>query len=286
MRTLLTTFVLLATSVPLFAQRAPACAASLAYGTNPAAGHYVAVNGVKIYYEVYGSGPVVVLLHGNGSSIARMTCQIAFFSTNHRVIAMDTRGRGKSDDGPDRFTFEQQADDVAAILAQEHVERADVLGQSDGGIIALVFGIRHPGHVRKIVASAPNLWPESDAIFQWSIDEMKSSVAEADRMIAAGDKSRDWVRRKRQLEQDLYEPHVSLDAVHSIAVPTLLIGADDDVIRPEHYLAIYRSLQHGQFFLMPGATHGTLISENAELFNTVVAKFLDRPFSRPTSQTP
>ena len=127
------------------------------------------------------------------------------------------------------FTFEQQADDVAAILDQERVEQADLLGQSDGGIIALVFGIRHPQRARKIIASAPNLWPEKDALWEWSIEDMKRDVAGAERMIAAGDKSRDWPLLKRQVEQDLYEPHVSLDSVCTITAPTLLIGADEDV---------------------------------------------------------
>jgi pimeloyl-ACP methyl ester carboxylesterase len=217
MRYWLAYLVLLTSSTSLFAQPPPACGTSVPYGNNPAAGHYATVNNVKIYHEVYGTGPALVLLHGNGGSIARMTCQISFFSSSHRVIAVDSRGRGKSDDGAERFTFEQQADDVAALLAQEHIERADMLGQSDGGIIALVFGIRHPGQVQKIVASAPNLWP--DALFQWNIDEMRSSVAEADRMIAAGDRSRDWGRRKRQIEQDLDEPHVSIDGVDSITAP-------------------------------------------------------------------
>ena len=102
----------------------------------------VSVGGVRLCYETYGAGTPLVVMHGNSSSINRMICQIDFFAGSRRVIAMDTRGRGKSDAGDGRFTFEQQADDVAAILDQEHIQQTDLLGQSDGGIIALVFGIR------------------------------------------------------------------------------------------------------------------------------------------------
>src|ERR1700675_4424688 len=120
------------------AQTSP-CISSVPYGNNAAAGHFATVNGIQLYYETYGSGPVLLLMHGNGGAIARMGCQIAFFSSSHKVIAVDSRGRGKSEDGNAPFTFEQQADDFSALLEQEHLDKADVLGQSDGGIIALVM---------------------------------------------------------------------------------------------------------------------------------------------------
>jgi pimeloyl-ACP methyl ester carboxylesterase len=263
------------------AQTSP-CISSVPYGNNAAAGHFATVNGIQLYYETYGSGPVLLLMHGNGGAIARMGCQIAFFSSSHKVIAVDSRGRGKSEDGNAPFTFEQQADDFSALLEQEHLDKADVLGQSDGGIIALVMGIRHPDKVRKIVASAPNLRPDETALFAWVIAEMKADIAEAAAKLVTGDQSRDWARRKRQLEQDLDEPHISLQQVHSIEAPTLLIGADDDMILPEHYLEIYKSLPHAQLFIIPGTTHTGLTG--SVMFNTAVSHFLDEPFARPTTK--
>ena len=221
-------------------------------------------------------------MHGNGGSIARMACQIDYFSSSRKVIAVDGRGRGKSEDGNGPYTFEQQADDFNALLEQEHLDKVDVLGQSDGGIIALVMGIRHPDRVRKIVASAPNLRPNDTALFPSVIAGMKASVVEATAKLVAGDQSRDWTRRKRPLEQDLYEPHISLQQVHAIEAPTLLIGADDDIILPEHYLEIYKSLPHAQLFIIPGATHGGLVTST--LFNPAVSRFLNEPFARPTSK--
>ena len=251
------------------------CTSSVPYGNNVAAGHFATVNGIHLYYETYGSGPVLLLMHGNGGSIARMACQIAFFSSSHKVVALDSRGRGKSEDGNAPFTFEQQADDFSALLEQEHLDKADVLGQSDGGIIALLMGIRHPDKVRKIVASGPNLRPDNTAVSASAIAGMKASVAEAAAKLVAGDQSRDWARRKRQIEQDLYEPHISLQQVRSIEAPTLLIGADRDVILPEHYLEIYKSLPHAQLFIIPGTTHGGLTG--SVMFNTAVSHFLDEP---------
>lgn len=267
------------TAAPVGSAQKPPCISSVPYGDNTVAGHFVNVNGVRLYYETYGSGPLLLLMHGNSGSIARMACQIAYFSSSHKVVAVDSRGRGKSDDGNGAFTFEQQADDFSALLEQEHLGKADVLGSSDGGIIALVMGLRHPDKVGKIVASAPNLRP--DALVASELAQMKEQAAEADAKLAAGDHSRDWARRRRQLEQDLDEPHISLQQVHSIVAPTLLIGADDDVILPEHYLEIYRSLPNAQLFIVPGTTHSGLLT--SVMFNTAVSHFLDEPFLRPKS---
>jgi pimeloyl-ACP methyl ester carboxylesterase len=149
------------------------CVSSTPYGNNAAAGHFAIVNGIRLYYETYGAGPALLLMHGNGSSIARMACQINYFSSSHKVIAADSHGRGMSEDGRTPYTFEQ-ADDFSALLEREHVDKADVLGQSDGGIIALVMGLRHANKVRRIVASAPNLRPDDTALFASVIAGIKA----------------------------------------------------------------------------------------------------------------
>lgn len=262
-----------------------ACPSTVPYGDNPAAGRFVTVNGVRLYYELYGRGPTLVLLHGNGGSIVRMACLITKFSSTHAIIAIDSRGRGKSEDGETPFTFEQQADDVAALLEHERIESAHVLGSSDGAIIALVFAIRHPMKVRKVVASAPNLWPDDTALFPSAIARMKAAVAEANAKIASGDTTQNWVRRKRQVEQDLYEPHISIQQIRSIQAPTLLVGADDDMIRPEHYLEIYRNLSRAHFLIVPGVTHGGPTGiMSSDLFYAAAARFLKEEFVRPASR--
>jgi pimeloyl-ACP methyl ester carboxylesterase len=239
------------------------------------------VNGIRIYYEIYGVGPPLLLIHGNTGSIIRMSCQINAFSPSRMVIAVDTRGRGKSGDGVARFTFEQQADDLAVLLARERVTPTDVLGQSDGGIVALLLGIRHPAAVRRIVASAPNLRPDDTALVPDSIARLKANIAAAERQIAAGDRTQDWERRRRQLQQDLEEPHLTRDQLRQIDAPVLLVGADEDVIRPEHYLEMYRSLPHGQLFIVPGTIHGQLLQ--SPLFGAAAQRFFDEPFARPVA---
>jgi alpha-beta hydrolase superfamily lysophospholipase len=130
------------------------------YGSNPAAGKTFTHDGISLYYEVYGTGEPVLLIHGNGGSIATLGAQIDHFQKHYRVIAMDSRDQGRSGDSPDRITYEKMTDDLAALL--DHLESGPVyvLGWSDGGIEALLLGIRHPAKVKKIAAMAANLNPE------------------------------------------------------------------------------------------------------------------------------
>ena len=88
--------------------------------------------------------------------------------------------------------------------------------------------------------------------------------------------------RKRQVEQDIFEPHISLQQVRSIQAPTLLIGAEHDIVRPERYLEIYQSLPHAHLLIIPGTTHGGLVSSS--IFNPAAAHFLDEEFTRPESK--
>jgi pimeloyl-ACP methyl ester carboxylesterase len=114
------------------------------YGENPAAGHVFRHDGVDLYYEVYGHGPPLLLIHGNGANIWSMTNQIAFFRDRYTVIAMDSRDHGRSGDSPTRLTFEAMTDDLAALIDHLSLGPVKVLGWSDGGIEALLLGIRHP----------------------------------------------------------------------------------------------------------------------------------------------
>ncbi len=246
------------------------CPSPIRYGNNAAAGHYATVNGVRLYYEIYGQGPPLLIMHGNDGSIVSMSCQIAYFSGSHQVIALDGRGRGKSDDGKERFTFELQADDAAALLDHEHISKADLLGHSDGGIIALLMGIRHPDKVNRIVAASPNLRP--DALVDELLANMKQGLAYVNDKLASGDKSQNWSRLQRQIAQDLEEPHISLQQLHMIKAPVLLFEAEQDLIKAEHFQEISRNLSQGRLVIVRGTIHQNM--PTTAVFNSEAARFL------------
>src|SRR6478672_3883644 len=116
----------------------------LDHDSNVNAGKYVSLEGVKLYYEEYGKGTPLVLIHGNGGNLEFMTPQIEYFSKKYRVIAMDCRGRGKSELGKDSLTYMQMTKDLNALLNYLHIDSTYIIGRSDGGIIALLFGIYYP----------------------------------------------------------------------------------------------------------------------------------------------
>src|ERR1700743_1300951 len=123
------------------------------YGNNPKAGKYYNIRGIKMYCEVYGSGKPLLFIHGNAGSISTFSALIPWFSQKYQVIVADGRGQGRSYDPKDSLSFEMMADDYSALLDQLHVDSADVMGWSDGGIVALVLAMRHPEKTQRIIAS-------------------------------------------------------------------------------------------------------------------------------------
>src|SRR5579872_967112 len=150
---------------------------NVSYGNNPAAGKYYDIRGFKMYCEIYGEGQPVLIIHGNGGSISNFTSNIPYFSGKYRVIIADSRAQGKSADAGDSLTYEMMADDYSALLDQLHVDSADVIGWSDGGIDGLLLAIRHPEKVKKLAVTGANLWPDSTAVFQEVWDMVRPAYA-------------------------------------------------------------------------------------------------------------
>jgi pimeloyl-ACP methyl ester carboxylesterase len=253
---------------------APVCAVAaspapppVVYGANPAAGGYFQHDGVKLYYEVYGDGPPLLLIHGNGASIWSMKNQIAFFSKDYRVIAMDSRDHGRSGDATGPLTFEAMTDDLAALLDHLHTGPVLVLGWSDGGIEALLLGIRHPDAVTKIAAMAVNLYPEGIATEFLKLEGPPPKT----------DPGHTPTRLERVDALDRDEPHIKPDALQAITVPTLVLASDHDAIADEHTLEIYHHLPNAQLAIFPGATHMIPVDDPA-LFNATVDRFFRTPF--------
>src|SRR5579863_851463 len=177
--------------------------AQITYGDNPAAGHYLATRGIRLYYETYGQGEPLLMLHINGGSINVFSNQIPFFAKNYRVIAVDSRAHGKSVDAGDSLTFEQMADDFNALLDSLHLQHCDVIGWSDGGISGLLLAIRHPDKVKKLVVSGPNLYPDTTGLVPFIyhyLERLADTLKQKPQTLE--------VKNQRKIiELDLKEPH-------------------------------------------------------------------------------
>jgi pimeloyl-ACP methyl ester carboxylesterase len=242
------------------------------YGSNPAAGRTFSHDGIKLYYEVYGTGEPLLLVHGNGSSIGELRAQIDHFRKRYRVIAMDSRDHGKSGDSPDKITYEKMTADLAALLDHLKAGPAYVLGWSDGGIEGLLLGIRHPAKVKKIAAMAANLTP--DGLHPETLALIKSML---DSMPAATKETPEGKREFKVTQMMLGEPQIDFKALETITAPTLVLASDHDAIRDEHTLEIYHHIPNSQLVIFPNATH-MIPYDDPVLFNTTVERFFRAQF--------
>lgn len=267
--------VLLPTLLSLFTLLSQPAAAQTPYGDNPAAGHYLDTRGVHLYYEIYGHGAPLLLLHGNGGSISNMSNQIPYFARNYEVIAIDTRAHGKSKNLLDSLTFEQIVDDFNALLDTLHLDSCYVIGWSDGGIDALLLAIRHPDKVKKMAFTGANLWPDSTGLtpFIWNLIQQENAALHKQPLTPE-------IKRQLQISDlDLYQPHITLDELHHIGCPTLVIGGDHDAIPVLHTVLIAQNIPQSDLWIVPDSGHSVPIFKKDQ-FNTLIHDFFTHPYRK------
>src|SRR3954454_24629921 len=181
------------------------------YGRNKAAGHYIKTRGFSMYYETYGKGEPLLMIHGNGGSINNFLYQIPYFSLQYKVIVADSRAQGKSVDNGDSLSYEMMADDLSALLDSLHLDSCYVIGWSDGGINGLLLAIRHPDKVKKLAVTGANLWPDTTAVnsfaYNWAF---KANVTVKDSLKKMTTPSSKLKGELKLLHLLSYEPHISI----------------------------------------------------------------------------
>ena len=256
---------------------------AIPYGQNSAKGHYAKVNGIKLYYEIYGSGEPLVLIHGNGDSIAGLSAQIAYFSKTYKVIVADSRGHGKSGLGTDQINYIQMMEDWNGLLEHLNVKNAKIFGWSDGGILGLLMAMNHPDKVGKLATMGANLRPDKTAVEGWVFPILDEARQQVNEMSAQQDKSQNWDLQIQLLTLLQTQPQIDPKSLHKIKIPVLVIAGDRDVIRGDHTLEIFQNLEKSQLAILPGHTHFAPAVDPV-LFNSLLANFFDKPFTMPTTK--
>ena len=238
------------------------------FGDNASAGAFMDVNGIQLYYEIYGKGEPLLLIHGNGGAIDNFINQIPYFAAKYKVIAVDSRAQGKSVDTNDSLSFEMMADDFSTLLDMLNIDSCNVLGWSDGGINGLLLAIRHPEKVKKLAITGANLLPDSSAFSGAEYMKQKRDYDTLSKM----PQTPEIAHIRKLVGLDLFQPNITLGQLQKIKCPTLVIGGDHDLILPKHTLLIAESIPGAYLWILPNSSHSTLI-DYKNRFNEVVGEF-------------
>lgn len=227
---------------------------------------YKLVNGLNMYYEIHGKGNPLVLIHGGGSTIGSSFGKVLpLFAEQRQVIAVELQAHGHTADRDVPSSFEQDADDVAALMEQLNIKSADIFGFSNGGQTAMQLAIRHPEKVRKLVTGAAGYKRSGYQSWLWefmpnaTLDNMPQPLQDAYLAINP-DPAALLAMHNRDRDRMVNFKDWSDDAIRSIKAPTLVICGDRDVMIPEHALEIYHLLPNARLMIYPGV-HGDFIGE-------------------------
>lgn len=222
---------------------------------------------ISLHFVEKGRGKPLILLHGNGEDGSYFEHQIDCFSADYRVIAIDTRGHGQSPRGEKPFTIKQFAEDLHNFMEEKGMEKATLLGFSDGGNIALTFALKYPEKVERMIVDGANLFPRGvKPLYQWPI-EIGYRIA---KLFAK--KSEKAKQNAEMLGLMVNEPHIDPTALARLTMPVLVVAGTKDMIKESHTRLIYKSLPNAQLNILDGDHF--VANKNSDAFNKIVDAFL------------
>jgi len=259
---------------------------------------YAPAGDLRMYYEIHGDGPPLLLLHGAYMTIEMLEPLIAGLADARRVIAVEQQGHGRTADADRPITYEQMADDTAAFLRHLEIDRADVVGYSMGGGVALQLAIRHPERVRKLVAASVSF--TSDGMHAVALEMFPTITPE---LFAGSPMEREYLRLAPNPGDfpKLVEKLKTLDStpyawpeedIRAIPAPTLVVVGDSDVVRLEHAVELFGlrgggvmgdlgTMPASQLAVLPGTSHyvppGSGVLDRAGWLLPMIREFLDAP---------
>jgi pimeloyl-ACP methyl ester carboxylesterase len=251
---------------------------------------YAPVNGLKMYYEIEGAGePLVYIPPAFGYAGLNV---FPTLRRNHKVIAMDLQGHGRTADIPERpITLEQHAEDVLALLDYLGIERANAFGESYGGVIATLIAVRHPARVNRVIAYGATFGKHRDCLRPELFGPHLKGTAET---------------RDIQFQRDNYKKvapdpeywpafwkkvcsvqalEFSKEELESIQAPFLIIQGDHDFVRIEHAVETYKTIPNAELAIIPDASHFVLYSDPQKVIPAIEA-FLSAPSVKIPFATP
>ena len=232
------------------------------YGKNKS-GKYIDVSDAKIYYEEYGQGEPLIFLHGNNGSIEDFYQQIPFFAKQYRVIAIDTRGQGKSTDLTNTpYTYEQFSNDLFQVIQKLNLKNVNLIGWSDGGNTALIFNAQHPELINKIMTIGAVLNP--NGVGEELIGNLKNLANKPSE-----------TTNLRLIKLMLNEPNITKSELNKIHNPVLVVAGEKDEVKESHTKEIQQNISKGELLIIPNSTHYVPF-EQPKVLNEAILKFLKK----------
>jgi pimeloyl-ACP methyl ester carboxylesterase len=257
----------------------------------PTESGYTDINGLKMYYELYGKGKPIVLLHGSYMNIPLNWAHIIpVLAKDRKVIVMEMQGHGRTRDIPREFSYEGMADDVSGLLKHLNIDSADILGYSMGGGVAFQLAVRHPAQVRRLVVLSGTYthdgwWPDVEASFAtFTPDMFRGTPIQKQYDSFGNDPARFPEYVKKVISIDLKPYNWSKD-VKNIQAPIFIAVGDADGVKYEHVLELFRAkgggkmgdihgLPKSRLAIIPGTTHIGMM-KRADWLIPMITDFLD-----------
>lgn len=224
---------------------------------------------IHLHYREKGMGEPLLLLHGNGEDGSYFYHQVKYFSREYRVFALDTRGHGWSPRGFGEFTLDRFAEDLKNFMDEHHLNKASLLGFSDGANIALLFALKYPQMVKKLILNGGNLDTKG-------VKPVVQIPVEIECKVAAflGQRSFKW-RKKAEILGLMYnQPNICPEKLGRIHLPVLVIAGTKDMIKEAHTRLMYENLPEAELVFISGDHF--VAKKNPKEFNSAVEAFLKK----------
>lgn len=215
----------------------------------------IKVNNVELYYEEYGNGKPIILLHGNSESHEIFDKLINKLQDNYKVYAIDSRCHGKSEKVKD-ISYELMAKDIIEFIKKLNIENPILYGFSDGGIIGLLIAIKEPELLSKLIVSGANLNPKV--------------LSKGMRMII---KITYFFTRNKLFKMMAYEPNITTEQLKNITIPTTVLAGEKDIVKYEHTKLVADNIKNSTLEIIPNENHGSYIIHSDKLYE-IIKKYI------------
>lgn len=268
--------------------------AQIPYGSNTKVGKRIKVDDITMYYEVYGQGEPVILLHGGYGAMDGFVTMIPALSKKYKVIAVDSRSQGRTTDSDlKELSYAQMAKDVNMFMDLLHIKKAKFVGWSDGGDIALELAIAHPEKIEKAIVLGTNFLAEKYGVVEaadttLTMDPKDPIIANTKVKLAlyhstyervAPNKADIEKSKKKVGDNALNNPNITIAQLNNIQVPILVMVGDHDMFKIDHTITLFKNLPKASLYVVPDATHLSPWEQPA-LVNSEILRYLGQPYRK------